>query len=763
MANQTESLLRELEDIDNREDDILDVLLRHGKALEESERRLNMVSLADLKPLREGLTALEATIDKLQEDVQRADAASTPLIPAATGTSNGHDTAAPVATDGTDAPAPVAATPTDPSATPADPADPSATPTPVPLSSMTFEELRARIVEQDTQAAQIKQILRERLLTLGGIAVDPQTGMPTPVVPQDEVIVAEPRTFKLAKKPMTGPDVEAFQRLLNFRFEKWAINIRVSEDGVYGKGTRHNARRVLLGLGIDLEDAKGGITPQLRRLIEKPSLRTPEQLRRAKKNRSWLHRLKAKVAKPKPGQTPKPDPTPGKPAPGSLQARIRKHGGHYEDIIVREAKRHGLEVSLVCAVMEHESAFRNIYGRDPVPNPIKSPGKGGVREVNEENYKIYLKHRNNKQGCQGVGPMQLTFGPLQDMADDKWGGCWKPSANVRIGCWHLRDRINALGSKRQGLRAYNGTGDRAEEYARAVLKKQAVWHERLKGAKAAPLTSSDKPHRPPRPEVPRTFKVTKPHTKSKAVRGFQRDLNARFKRWKINIHVSEDGEYGPATRHAARQVMLGLGIAISDSKGGITPALRTKIRNPSRRTPEERARAKRHRSYLERLRKRVNSRGALRLRAYHEAKRMHDLDIRESGFNRGKMVDQIIRANQGALGEAWCGDFMAWCYRKAGSKAVNRSWAGVAAVGGLAGVKRTKNPRKGDLVRFGFPPKDHIGMFVSWCNANGSPVAMGQASHVKSLDGNTGGSGGDGVHIKVRPRSAVRDFLHITR
>ncbi|MDT7582230.1 MAG: hypothetical protein QOK35_3517 [Pseudonocardiales bacterium] len=177
--------------------------------------------------------------------------------------------------------------------------------------------------------------------------------------------------------------------------------------------------------------------------------------------------------------------------------------------------------------------------------------------------------------------------------------------------------------------------------------------------------------------------------------------------------------------------------------------------------------------YLDKLRKRLHASGggALRLRAYAEARRMLDLDVRESGGNNhGKVVLEIIRANGGPGPEAWCGDFMAWCYRKSGSRAVTRNWAVVKAIGGLAGVKRTKTPLKGNLIHWSF---DHVSMFVSWCDASGREVAMKDATHVKSIDGNTtragainvndSAGGADGIYLKVRPRSLVTQFLHISR
>jgi len=131
--------------------------------------------------------------------------------------------------------------------------------------------------------------------------------------------------------------------------------------------------------------------------------------------------------------------------------------------------------------------------------------------------------------------------------------------------------------------------------------------------------------------------------------------------------------------------------------------------------------------------------------------------MEQGGNNTGPMVNKIIKANGGDIGEPWCGDFIAYCYRQAGSKAVTRSWASVRALGGIRGVKRVKTPQAGDLVRFNF---DHVGMYVKEAGM-----------FIETIEGNTGASGavsdsktgGDGVYRKRRAKSLVNDYLRVTR
>ncbi len=157
----------------------------------------------------------------------------------------------------------------------------------------------------------------------------------------------------------------------------------------------------------------------------------------------------------------------------------------------------------------------------------------------------------------------------------------------------------------------------------------------------------------------------------------------------------------------------------------------------------------RHRAALRALRP------PLRKRAYWEAEKLIGV-MEHGGNNQGGAVTEIIRANAGTGPEPWCGDFVAYCYRKAGSKRVTRAWAAVSLLRGVLGIRATSHPRAGDLVRFTF---DHVGIFAH-DNGNGT---------ITTIEGNTGASGavsdsstgGDGVYKKVRSKGLVRDYLHV--
>jgi tellurite resistance protein len=100
------------------------------------------------------------------------------------------------------------------------------------------------------------------------------------------------RIFRVRSPELKGADVEAFQRVLNQRYERWGVNKRIDDDGEYGTLTRDAARQVAFGLGITAKAYAHGVGPELREKIRKPGLRTPAELERAQRRRDWLRRLR---------------------------------------------------------------------------------------------------------------------------------------------------------------------------------------------------------------------------------------------------------------------------------------------------------------------------------------------------------------------------------------------------------------------------------------------------------------------------------------
>ena len=94
------------------------------------------------------------------------------------------------------------------------------------------------------------------------------------------------------------------------------------------------------------------------------------------------------------------------------------------------------------------------------------------------------------------------------------------------------------------------------------------------------------------------------------VKAFQRLLNLRFDAWTIDRRIAESGVYDAETREAARQVTQALGLLPHAYEHGITPALRSVIRTPSRRTPTQTKRAKARAPYRAKLRARYGEKPA---------------------------------------------------------------------------------------------------------------------------------------------------------
>ena len=562
----TDQLLAALDELDIREGDVVAALLARAAEL----RRHRALTAADLAGLGQSLTGLVAVVGGVQEAIALAGSAAPPALDALQ---------AQLAANGAE-----------------------------------FDRLRAE-------------------LRAGIVALEAETGGGSHASP-----VQQGRTFRLVKDHMKGTDVAHFQRALNVRLARWGVHKRIAESGEYDAQTRLAAHQVAYGLGIETAAFKRGITPAVRALIHAPSQRTPDQITRAHMRREWLVALRKRLAhatpKAKAGSSHHAASHHGASHHGALHngasshhsashkavahtdaglaAAIRAHGGRYEDIIIAEARRSKVPVSLVCAVIDAESSFTNVFGHDPVRNPIKSIHGQPNLVVTEALYKAYVHHRDNGEDCQGVGPMQLTSKFLQDRAD-ALGGCFKPGPNIRTGVERLGALIKERGSMHGALVGYNGS----TAYADAVIKLQRVWHTRLEGHASGPAAGGHASngshaakggHRHAAGQ-PRTLRMTEPELMSGSdVKAFQHLLNHRFAAWGIGERVAEDGVYGIETRHAAHQVALGLGLAPAEYAKGMTPAVRELMRAPSRRTAEQLKRAASRRAWVAKLRK--STRGA---------------------------------------------------------------------------------------------------------------------------------------------------------
>jgi CHAP domain-containing protein len=151
---------------------------------------------------------------------------------------------------------------------------------------------------------------------------------------------------------------------------------------------------------------------------------------------------------------------------------------------------------------------------------------------------------------------------------------------------------------------------------------------------------------------------------------------------------------------------------------------------------------------------------ALEMALAEAAKHVH-----ESGPNTGDRVRQYQAASSlGGTGWAWCNAFCDFCFAEAGRPLdeLKRS-AGVQLSRDLAQQHGwlVSTPKRGDLVCFQWDSGalDHIG-FVVQVLPDGS---------IKTVEGNTGAAAGvghaqgegDGVYVKVRPRSVCAAFIRV--
>jgi hypothetical protein len=542
-------------------------------------------------------------------------------------------------------------------------------------------------------------------------------------------ILCEDSNFAMGELDESGrlrAYVADLQSSLNAHLQTLGSRERLEIDGEWGPHTDLAFKRVCRVLGLQPQRR----IRTFRLIVGATQQRTPGELDRAKADgAAYAARLRHHFATQR---VPAPAP-----ANGTLSAAIRAHGGRYAKELVREAQRSRVPLALACAIVEKETGFQNVYGHDPVRNPVKSP-PGGLLAVTHANYRDYLGHRRGGLGNQGVGPMQLTSPGLQDRAD-VLGGCWLPGPNIRVGLEFLAGNIKRLGL-RPGVVAYNGSGPAAQRYAADVLARARAWEAWLQAARnhrPRPRPQPQpRPHPPPTPgptprpvRKARTFRLESPMMRGPDVAAFQRLLNERFARWNIDKRIDVDGEYGSITRRAARQVAYGLGISGTELAHGITPELRTKLRAPSRRSQAEVASAVRRRGWRGRLRRQHQGRGAQAAVAYA---RTH-VGVLESPLltNRGALVDRWNRATGTQLGGPWCGNFVNACLMAAGFP--TEPWMKLCAAiegnarAGKGGWSWVTSPRPGDLILFTVNgAANHVGIVE----------AVG-AGNVQTIEGNT--------------------------
>jgi murein DD-endopeptidase MepM/ murein hydrolase activator NlpD len=77
----------------------------------------------------------------------------------------------------------------------------------------------------------------------------------------------------------------------------------------------------------------------------------------------------------------------------------------------------------------------------------------------------------------------------------------------------------------------------------------------------------------------RTFKVGSKLMEGSDVKAWQELIDKEFRHLKINCPIKKDGVYGVHTRSYSSTLLIARGILVKEMEQGVTPELRTKIRN----------------------------------------------------------------------------------------------------------------------------------------------------------------------------------------
>jgi hypothetical protein len=244
--------------------------------------------------------------------------------------------------------------------------------------------------------------------------------------------------------------------------------------------------------------------------------------------------------------------------------------------------------------------------------------------------------------------------------------------------------------------------------------------------------------------------LTSPHTTGSVVTQFQNDVNKRLAAWDVPYKVDVDGDYGPATRDAARSLLYGLGVDNTTGDfDGVSQKDRLKIRyGYNRLTKAERVRHKARADWRRRYAERFGG-GAVKVAVKFAADHI-GVTEHPAGSNRGPVVDVWERACN-VLAAPWCGCFANACLVAAGFP--DQVWLrfcpsieAKAKAGSDGWEWHTTEAAVGDLVLYGSSVAQHVGIVES----------VGGGRDASTIEGNTsngpGGSQSNGGIVARRTR-----------
>ena len=208
-------------------------------------------------------------------------------------------------------------------------------------------------------------------------------------------------------------------------------------------------------------------------------------------------------------------------------------------------------------MIEAESSFTNVFGHDPVRNPIKSIHGQPNLVVTEALYKAYVHHRDNGEGLPGRGA-DAAHGEVPPGFRRRPRRLLQADGHIRTGVERLGVLLKQRGSMHGALVGSTARPPTAATVIKLQRSRPRGWRGTRPGAPraAAPAAAATrtKNGRPHAAGTPRTFRMTEPELMAGSdVKAFQHLLNQRLAAWGIAERVAEDGVYGIDTRHAAHR------------------------------------------------------------------------------------------------------------------------------------------------------------------------------------------------------------------
>jgi hypothetical protein len=254
-----------------------------------------------------------------------------------------------------------------------------------------------------------------------------------------------------------------------------------------------------------------------------------------------------------------------------------------------------------------------------------------------------------------------------------------------------------------------------------------------------------KPYRP--------LTLTTPFTKGPDIKSLQRAVNKR-RRARGLFTIDVDGEWGPDTDTAVRETAWVLGITKDMADGLVSPDVQFLIRNPGKRTPEQKDRAKRRKGRL-----RHSPQAVLKAALKYVGKTESP-----AGTNRGPgIISRCQKAMLGYDGYFWCGAFVGYFLEKVGGVPISHKRIvytpaivadAKAKANGFAGWHPVADAKPGDLALFDWDMNDgetanHVEIVIR--NLGGGKLECVGGNTSKGGASNNGG----GIYRQIRSMGLI--------